>query len=64
MHLSNRKFVIPSSFNAMFSSLALPAGSVIKCLVGFSNIGKNDFMVETIEASLRYVNTALSWGLI
>lgn len=37
-----------------FPDQALPAGSVIKCLVGFSNIGKNDFMVETIEASLRY----------
>ncbi|XP_068701526.1 translocon-associated protein subunit alpha-like [Montipora foliosa] len=31
-----------------------PAGEVIKCLVGLANNGKNDFIVEVIEASLRY----------
>ncbi|XP_015764026.1 PREDICTED: translocon-associated protein subunit alpha-like [Acropora digitifera] len=31
-----------------------PAGEVIKCLLGLDNNGKNDFIVEIIEASLRY----------
>ncbi|CAH3194442.1 unnamed protein product [Porites evermanni] len=31
-----------------------PAGEVIKCLVGLANNGKNDFIVELVEASLRY----------
>lgn len=31
-----------------------PAGEVIKCLIGLGNNGKNDFIVELVEASLRY----------
>lgn len=31
-----------------------PAGEVIKCLIGLGNNGKNDFIVEHAEASLRY----------
>jgi len=36
------------------SNQQIPAGDVVKVLVGFSNNGKADFIVETMEASLRY----------
>lgn len=35
-------------------SKQLPAGDVVKILVGFSNNGKSDFIVDTLDASLRY----------
>jgi translocon-associated protein subunit alpha len=31
-----------------------PAGDLIKLLVGFTNNGEKDFIVETIDASFRY----------
>ena len=37
-----------------YYSLEFPAGEVIKCLLGLDNNGKNDFIVEIIEASLRW----------
>ncbi|XP_020622181.1 translocon-associated protein subunit alpha-like [Orbicella faveolata] len=36
------------------SNQEFPAGEVIKCLIGLGNNGKNDFIVELVEASLRY----------
>ena len=36
-------------------SVEFPAGEVIKCLLGLDNNGKNDFIVEVIEASLRWL---------
>ncbi|XP_014773166.1 translocon-associated protein subunit alpha [Octopus bimaculoides] len=36
------------------TSTELPAGKPVRILVGFTNIGKNDFTVDTMEASLRY----------
>lgn len=35
-------------------SLDLPAGSIVKFLVGFYNKGFKDFTIETLEASFRY----------
>lgn len=32
----------------------IDAGSIVDCLVGFKNNGKNDFIVEAMDASLRY----------
>lgn len=36
------------------ASLELPAGHVVEFLVGFQNKGKQDFVLETLEASFRY----------
>ncbi|XP_015119403.1 translocon-associated protein subunit alpha [Diachasma alloeum] len=36
------------------SSLELPGGHVVEFLVGFTNKGKTDFTLETLETSLRY----------
>jgi len=36
------------------TSLELPAGHVVEFLVGFQNKGKQDFVLETLEASFRY----------
>ena len=35
-----------------FSEIA--AGSIVDCLVGFTNNGKNDFIIDAMDASLRY----------
>ena len=32
----------------------MPAGALVKFLVGFTNKGDQDFLVETMEASFRY----------
>ena len=32
----------------------MPAGALVKFLVGFTNKGEKDFVVETMEASFRY----------
>ena len=37
-----------------FSIIEIAAGSIVDCLVGFTNTGKNDFVVEALDASLRY----------
>jgi len=36
------------------TSLELPAGQVVEFLVGFTNKGDSDMLVESLEASLRY----------
>lgn len=36
------------------TSLELPAGKDVQFLVGFTNKGKQDFLVETMDASFRY----------
>jgi len=36
------------------TSLELPAGQVVEFLVGFTNKGDSDMMVDSLEASLRY----------
>jgi len=36
------------------TSLNLPAGQVVEFLVGFTNKGDSDMLVESLEASLRY----------
>lgn len=36
------------------SQMELPAGYPVEFLVGFSNKGSDDFIVETVEASFRY----------
>lgn len=35
-------------------SVELPAGKIVEFLVGFSNKGDNDFVIESLEASFRY----------
>lgn len=35
-------------------NLELPAGNLVEFLVGFTNKGSQDFMLETLEASFRY----------
>ncbi|KAK7790098.1 hypothetical protein R5R35_005656 [Gryllus longicercus] len=35
-------------------NLELPAGNIVEFLVGFNNKGKQDFILETLEASFRY----------
>lgn len=32
----------------------LPAGEMVKVLVGFHNKGDNDFIVESMDAAFRY----------
>lgn len=32
----------------------MPAGKIVEFLVGFHNKGKQDFILETLEASFRY----------
>lgn len=36
------------------SQLELPGGVPVEFLIGFLNKGKNDFIIETVEASFRY----------
>ncbi|XP_018051442.1 PREDICTED: translocon-associated protein subunit alpha isoform X1 [Atta colombica] len=36
------------------STLELPAGNIIEFLVGFTNKGENDFVLESLDASFRY----------
>lgn len=43
----NILFVKPESFD-------LPAGRLVKVLVGFHNTGEQDFLVKSLEASFRY----------
>lgn len=35
-------------------SVELPAGQVVEFLVGFTNRGESDFVIETLDASFRY----------
>lgn len=39
---------------AQTSNLDLPAGHVVEFLIGFTNKGKQDFTLDTLDASLRY----------
>lgn len=32
----------------------LPAGNIVEFLVGFTNKGENDFVLESLDASFRY----------
>lgn len=43
-----------SIINFHFSILEIAAGSIVDCLVGFTNNGKADFVIEALDASLRY----------
>lgn len=36
------------------STLELPAGNLVEFLVGFTNNGENDFVLESLDASFRY----------
>ncbi len=36
------------------TSTDFPAGALVKFLVGFSNKGSKDFVVDTMDASFRY----------
>ncbi len=36
------------------STVELPAGNIVEFLVGFSNVGDDDFVLETLDASFRY----------
>ncbi|XP_043663631.1 translocon-associated protein subunit alpha isoform X1 [Vespula pensylvanica] len=36
------------------STLELPAGNLVEFLVGFTNKGENDFVLESLDASFRY----------
>ncbi|XP_020291819.1 translocon-associated protein subunit alpha [Pseudomyrmex gracilis] len=36
------------------STLELPAGNIVEFLVGFTNKGENDFVLESLDASFRY----------
>ena len=51
----SKQFLHPSdiSLKFFFFLTEYPAGEVIKCLVGLGNNGKNDFIVQLVEASLR-----------
>ncbi len=42
------------SFIICFIFLELPAGRLSEFLVGFTNKGSNDLVLETLDASLRY----------
>lgn len=42
-----------SLFICLFIS-EIAAGSIVDCLVGFTNNGKGDFVIKALEASLRY----------
>lgn len=41
-------------FTKPSNPLELPAGKQVRILVGFTNKGKSDFMVDSMEASFRY----------
>jgi len=41
-------------FTKPISTVDLPAGGLVKFLVGFTNKGDKDFVVETMDASFRY----------
>lgn len=41
-------------FTRPVSTVDLPAGGLVKFLVGFTNKGDKDFIVETMDASFRY----------
>lgn len=41
-------------FTKPVSTVDLPAGGLVKFLVGFTNKGDKDFIVETMDASFRY----------
>ncbi|EEB14359.1 translocon-associated protein subunit alpha precursor, putative [Pediculus humanus corporis] len=49
--LTTLLFTKPSSAS---TAVELPAGQIIEFLVGFHNKGKQDFIVETLDASFRY----------
>jgi len=40
-------------YNTM-STLELPAGNIVEFLVGFTNKGESDFVLESLDASFRY----------
>ncbi|XP_074104331.1 signal sequence receptor subunit 1 l(1)G0320 [Cotesia typhae] len=46
-------FIKPTVTNSL-STLELPGGHVVEFLVGFTNKGKTDFVLDTLETSLRY----------
>ncbi|XP_057339139.1 translocon-associated protein subunit alpha [Microplitis mediator] len=46
-------FIKPVVTNAL-SNLELPGGHLVEFLVGFTNKGKTDFILDTLETSLRY----------
>lgn len=37
----------------------MPAGGTMKILVGFQNNGENNFIVDNVDASLRYNNSVI-----
>jgi len=45
-------FTRPTQLSA--ASTELPAGKIVEFLVGFSNKGDGDFVIETLDASFRY----------
>lgn len=40
--------------NISFTFLELPAGNLVEFLVGFTNKGESDFVLESVDASFRY----------
>lgn len=50
---SQKSSLFPTYLIEVFFS-ELPAGNLVEFLVGFTNKGSQDFMLETLEASFRY----------
>lgn len=46
--------IIRQLFNIIYFFLDIPAGKPVEFLVGFRNKGKQEFVLETLEASFRY----------
>lgn len=47
-------FLFKLEINISFAFLELPAGNLVEFLVGFTNKGESDFVLESVDASFRY----------
>lgn len=47
-------FLILILISNLFTFLELPAGNLVEFLVGFTNKGESDFILESLDASFRY----------
>lgn len=51
---ANTKLLFVRPLYTAGSQLELPGGVPVEFLIGFLNKGKNDFVIDTVEASFRY----------
>lgn len=47
-------FLIFILISNLFTFLELPAGNIVEFLVGFTNKGESDFILQSLDASFRY----------